>query len=40
MAAEKALKAYIQENTHDVFGEEIRWVRKNLVLPPEIRATL
>ncbi len=30
MAAEKALKAYIQENTHDVFGEEIRWVGKNL----------
>ena len=30
MAAEKALKAYIQENTHDVLGEEIRWVGKNL----------
>ena len=30
MAAEGALKAYIQENAHDVFGEVIRWVGQNL----------
>ena len=30
MASKKALKAYIQENTHDVFGEKIRWMSKNL----------
>ncbi len=27
---ETALKDYIRENTHDIFREEIRWVRKNL----------
>ena len=30
MQKEATLKTYIQENTHDVFSEEIRWVSKNL----------
>lgn len=29
-AKEAELKAYIRENTHDIFHEEIRWVHKSL----------
>ena len=34
-AKEKELEAYIQENTRDVFGEEIRW--QSMSLPGEDR---